>query len=132
MLNSVSVPFPFALFVCSSYVYNASTLGKVGMLKWVADVGGRELSLLCPLGWVDWDWDGLNWNGLSWMRVEMGWGWGWVDLGWGWGQYLCHRSATPWRLLLLVSARFPVVRLYKVTIHSNTLEVHLCTRNTCT
>ena len=86
---------------------------------------GRGLSLLCPLGWVDWDWDGL-----SWMRVEMGWGWGWVELGWG--QYLCHRSATPWRLLLLVSARFPVVRLYKVTIHSNILEVHLCTRNTCT
>ena len=79
---------------------------------------GRGLSLLCPLGWVDWDWDGL-----SWMRVEM---------GWGWGQYLCHRSATLWRLLPLVSARFPVVRLYKVTIHSNILEVHLCTRNTCT
>ena len=86
---------------------------------------GRELSLLCPLGWVDWDWDGL-----SWMRVEMGWGW--VELGWGWGQYLCHQSATPWRLLLLVSARFPVVRLYKVTIHSNILEVDLCTNITCT
>ena len=68
--------------------------------------------------------------GWGWGWVEIGWGWGWVDLGWG--QYLCHRSATPWRLLLLVSARFPVVRLYKVTIHSNILEVDLCTRNTCT
>ena len=68
--------------ICIFILNRASTLGKVAMLKWGADVGGRGLpggrglSLLCPLGWVNWDWDGL-----SWMRVEMGWGWGWVELG---------------------------------------------------
>ena len=51
---------------------------------------GRGLSLLCPLGWVDWDWDGL-----SWMRVEMGWGWVGLGLGAISLSPECYPVATP-------------------------------------
>ena len=93
---------------------------------------GRELSLLCPLGWVDWDWDVL-----SWMRVEMGWvDLGWVDLGWvGVGGNISVTGVLPRgdsSFSCQLAFRLCAFTKLQSTQKHNILEVDLCTRNTCT